>query len=159
MRPGESSRPCTRNRPKVNHAAPGARSQPADEAARKADKRGGRKAKSAADAQEIRELLNKFEEQKLKGQQESSTPSRPAPRPAGGGKPSKKTRRRRQDAERRAAPPRPTRTIQFKDGEKPEGDPPAHGSVVPQQGPGAAADDAWQGLHHGPVRSGACSAA
>jgi translation initiation factor IF-2 len=81
----------------------------------------GRKAKAAADAKEIRDLLNKFEEQKLKGQQESSTPSRPAPRPAGGGKPSKKTRRRRQDAERRAAPPRPTRTIQFKDGEKPEG--------------------------------------
>ena len=80
----------------------------------------GRKAKAAADAQEIRDLLNKFEEQKLKGQQEPSGPSRPAPRPKGG-RPTKKTRRRRQDAERRAAPPRPTRTVQFKDGEKPEG--------------------------------------
>jgi translation initiation factor IF-2 len=81
----------------------------------------GRKAKSAADAKEIRDLLNKFEEQKLKGQQEGGAPSRPSPRPAGGGRPTKKGRRRRQDDERRTAPPRPTRTIQFKDGEKPEG--------------------------------------
>ncbi len=80
----------------------------------------GRKAKAAADAKEIRDLLNKFEEQKLKGQQEPSGPGRPAPRPPAG-RPSKKTRRRRQDTERRAAPPRPTRTIEFKDGEKPEG--------------------------------------
>lgn len=92
------------------------------EAARKADKqRGGRKAKSAADAQEIRELLNKFEEQKLKGQQEGAPSPRPAPRPAGG-RPGKKGRRRQhRDAERRPAPPRPTRTLQFKDGVKPEG--------------------------------------
>jgi translation initiation factor IF-2 len=81
----------------------------------------GRKAKSAADAKEIRDLLNKFEEQKLKGQQEGTPSTRPAPRPAGGGRPTKKGRRRRQDEERRTAPPRPTRTIQFKDGEKPEG--------------------------------------
>ena len=81
----------------------------------------GRKAKAAADAQEIRDLLNKFEEQKLKGQQEPSGPSRPARRPPGGGRPTKKTRRRRQDAERRAAPPRPTRTVQFRDDQKPEG--------------------------------------
>ncbi len=80
----------------------------------------GRKAKAAADAQEIRDLLNKFEEQKLKGQQEPSGTTRPAPRPKGG-RPTKKARRRRQDAERRTAPPRPTRTVQFKDGEKPEG--------------------------------------
>jgi translation initiation factor IF-2 len=85
-----------------------------------ADRGTGRKAKAAADAKEIRDLLNKFEEQKLKGQEESKPPSRPAPRP-GGGRPSKKARRRRQDEERRTAPPRPTRTIQFKDGEKPEG--------------------------------------
>ena len=81
----------------------------------------GRKAKAAADAQEIRDLLNKFEEQKLKGQQEPSGPSRPARRPPGGGRPTKKTRRRRQDAERRTAPPRPTRTVQFRDDQKPEG--------------------------------------
>ena len=80
----------------------------------------GRKAKSAADAQEIRDLLNKFEEQKLKGQQETTPGPRPAPRPTGG-RPSKKARRRQQDAERRTAPPRPTRTVQFKDGQKPEG--------------------------------------
>ncbi|MFV2071519.1 MAG: translation initiation factor IF-2, partial [Thermoanaerobaculales bacterium] len=80
----------------------------------------GRKAKSAADAQEIRDLLNKFEEQKLKGQQEAAAGPRPAPRPTGG-RPSKKARRRQQDTERRTAPPRPTRTVQFKDGQKPEG--------------------------------------
>jgi len=85
-----------------------------------ADRGTGRKAKAAADAKEIRDLLNKFEEQKLKGQEESKPPTRPAPRP-GGGRPSKKARRRRGDDERRTAPPRPTRTIQFKDGEKPEG--------------------------------------
>jgi len=85
-----------------------------------ADRGTGRKAKAAADAQEIRDLLNKFEEQKLKGQEESKPPTRPAPRP-GAGRPTKRTRRRRQDEDRRAAPPRPTRTIQFKDGEKPEG--------------------------------------
>jgi translation initiation factor IF-2 len=85
-----------------------------------AEKGTGRKAKAAADAKEIRDLLNKFEEQKLKGQEEQKPAGRPSPRP-GGGRPSKKARRRRQDEERRAAPPRPTRTIQFKDGEKPEG--------------------------------------
>jgi translation initiation factor IF-2 len=84
-----------------------------------ADRGAGRKAKAAADAKEIRDLLNKFEEQKLKGQEEAKPPTRPAPRP-GAGRPSKKARRRRQDEERRAAPPKPTRTIQFKD-EKPEG--------------------------------------
>ncbi len=86
-----------------------------------ADTKGpGRKAKSAADAREIRDLLNKFEEQKLKGQQEGSGPTRPAPRPSGG-RPTKKGRRRPQEDDRRTAPPKPTRTIQFKDGEKPEG--------------------------------------
>jgi translation initiation factor IF-2 len=85
-----------------------------------ADRGAGRKAKAAADAKEIRDLLNKFEEQKLKGQEEAKPAARPAPRP-GAGRPSKKARRRRQDEERRAAPPRPTRTVQFKDGEKPEG--------------------------------------
>ena len=84
------------------------------------DRGSGRKAKAAADAKEIRDLLNKFEEQKLKGQEESKAGARPAPRP-GAGRPSKKARRRKQDEERSTAPPRPTRTVQFKDGEKPEG--------------------------------------
>jgi translation initiation factor IF-2 len=97
------------------------KAQQAAEIARKADKRGGRKAKSAADAQEIRELLNKFEEQKLKGQQEGTTPKRPAPRPTGGRSGKKGRRNQRRDTERRPAPPRPTRTLQFKDGQKPDG--------------------------------------
>jgi translation initiation factor IF-2 len=91
------------------------------EIARKAEKRGGKKAKSAADAQEIRELLNKFEEQKLKGQQEGSTSPRPAPRPTGGRAGKKGRRQQPREADRRPAPPRPTRALQFKDGEKPEG--------------------------------------
>ena len=55
----------------------------------------GKKAKAAADAKEIRELLTKFEEQKLKGQQEGATPTRPGPRP-GDRRPTKKARRRLQ---------------------------------------------------------------
>jgi translation initiation factor IF-2 len=83
--------------------------------------RGGRKAKAAADAQEIRDLLSKFEEQKLKGQQEGGAPSsRPAPRPLPQ-RPGKKGRRRQQREEVRPAPPRPSRTIQFRDGIRPEG--------------------------------------
>jgi translation initiation factor IF-2 len=81
---------------------------------------GGRKAKSAADAKEIRELLTKFEEQKLKGQQEGATPARPGPRP-GDRRPTKKARRRLQRDETTPAPPQPTRTVQFRDGSKPEG--------------------------------------
>jgi translation initiation factor IF-2 len=81
----------------------------------------GRKAKSAADAQEIRELLTKFEEQKLKGQQEpAGGPSRPGPRPSGR-RPSKRARRRQQQEDGRPTPPRPSRTVQFRDGDKPEG--------------------------------------
>jgi len=95
------------------------------EKARKRTRPGGkaetRKAKSAADAKEIRDLLNKFEEQKLKGQQEDGSPSRPARPPARPApRVSKKGRRRQQREERRPAP-QPKRTVQFKDGEKPEG--------------------------------------
>jgi len=88
---------------------------------RKQDKpTSGRKAKAAADAQEIRELLSKFEEQKLKSQQESGgQPTRSAPRP-GPQRPGKRGRRRQQQEER-PAPPRPSRSVEFKDGDKPEG--------------------------------------
>ena len=82
---------------------------------------GGRKAKSAADAQEIRDLLNKFEEQKLKGQQEGGPGgARPAARPTQQ-RSTKKARRRQQQERTRPAPPQPTRSIQFKDGGAPEG--------------------------------------
>ncbi|HSO24198.1 MAG TPA: translation initiation factor IF-2 [Chondromyces sp.] len=86
-----------------------------------ATKGAGRKAKAAADAKEIRELLHKFEEQKLKGQQEGAAGARPAPRPAPGRPGGKKGRRRRVEDDQRTAPPRPTRSVQFRDGEKPEG--------------------------------------
>jgi len=79
-----------------------------------------RKAKSAADAREIRDLLNKFEEQKLKGQQEGGGAAKAAPRPTQQ-RPSKKARRRQQQERTRPAPPQPTRSIQFKDGGAPDG--------------------------------------
>lgn len=86
----------------------------------------GRKAKAAADAREIRELLSKFEEQKIKGASEGPAPGAGKPsrrqRP-GGPKLSKKARRRQNqhEAETRTAPPRPSRTIEFRDGVKPDG--------------------------------------
>jgi len=89
---------------------------------------GGRKAKAAADAREIRELLNKFEEQRIKGQTDGPAPSGAKPgggrqRPGGGQRVSKKARKRQQklEAERRPAPPRPVRGVEFKDGKKPDG--------------------------------------
>ncbi len=93
------------------------------EAEKKRKQRGrttSRKAKSAADAKEIRDLLNKFEEQKLKSQQEGGAPARPARRPFPQRTVGKK-RRRRDEGERTPGPPRPTRTLQFKDGERPSG--------------------------------------
>lgn len=87
---------------------------------RKVGKPAGRKAKAAADAKEIRELLTKFEEQKLKGQQEGAPATRPGPRPTDR-RPGKKGRRRMQRDDSPAAPPQPTRTIQFRDGDRPEG--------------------------------------
>jgi translation initiation factor IF-2 len=81
----------------------------------------GRKAKAAADAREIRELLNKFEEQKLKGQQEGgAAPARPAHRP-GADRSTKKGRRRQQRETERRPAPRPSMTLTFKEGDKPDG--------------------------------------
>ncbi len=123
VRPGRAKTPLERTLRELSpdEIRQRLKAQKAVESQRKADKTAGRKAKSAADAQEIRELLNKFEEQKLKGQQEGGGATRPGPRPTGG-RPGKKGRRRQQrDTERRPAPPRPTRTIQFRDGNKPEG--------------------------------------
>ncbi len=81
-----------------------------------------RKAKAAADAREIQDLLAKFEEQKLKAQQEggAETPKRPAPRPTFPVRRGRKKRRRR-DEGRTVEPPRPQLQISFKDGKKPEG--------------------------------------
>ncbi len=80
-----------------------------------------RKDKAAADAQEIRDLLTKFEEQKLKSQQEAASPSA---KPSGRrmpGRSSKKKRRQHATTSTAPAPPQPRRTISFKDGIKPEG--------------------------------------
>ena len=83
-----------------------------------------RKAKAAADAREIRDLLNKFEEQKLKTQQEPATRPKPGPaggRPGSGPNRSKKGRKRRSTREAGPPVPRPRQTIQFRDNEKPDG--------------------------------------
>jgi translation initiation factor IF-2 len=83
-----------------------------------------RKAKAAADAREIRDLLNKFEEQKLKTQQETTTRPKPGPgagRPGAGPSRSKKGRKRRPARENGPPIPRPRQTIQFRDSVKPEG--------------------------------------
>ncbi len=126
VRPGRAKTPLERTLRELSpdEIRQRLKAQKEAELRRKAEKNAGgdRKAKSAADAQEIRDLLNKFEEQKLKGQQEGATSPRPAHRPSGGRPGGRKGRRRQQrDSERRPAPPRPTRTLQFKDGEKPEG--------------------------------------
>ena len=103
--------------------------QKATERQRKAERAAGGGGKAAAakpataDAREIRDLLNKFEEQKLKSQQEpASTRPGPGRRPSGGRPGSKKGRKRQpQEVERRVAPPRANRGIQFRDGVRPEG--------------------------------------
>ncbi len=103
--------------------------QKATERQRKAERAagGGRKAAAAkpatADAREIRDLLNKFEEQKLKTQQEpASTRPGPGRRPSGARPGGKRGRKRQpQEIERRVAPPRAVRGVQFRDGVKPEG--------------------------------------
>jgi translation initiation factor IF-2 len=124
VRPGRAKTPLEKNLRELSpdEIRQRLKDQKEAEKQRKADRTSGRKAKSAADAQEIRELLTKFEEQKLKGQQEGAAGARPGPRPAAG-RPGRKTRRRQQlqDSERRPAPPRPSRTLQFRDGVKPEG--------------------------------------
>ncbi|HSL19719.1 MAG TPA: translation initiation factor IF-2 [Methylomirabilota bacterium] len=124
VRPGRAKTPLEKNLRELSpdEIRQRLKDQKEAEKQRKADRTSGRKAKSAADAQEIRELLTKFEEQKLKGQQEGTAGARPGPRPVVG-RPGKKTRRRQQlqDSERRPAPPRPSRTLQFRDGVKPEG--------------------------------------
>lgn len=103
----------------------------AERAAGKTRPGSSRKAKAAADAKEIRDLLNKFEEQKVKAPADGATtaPSRPGQRPGqrppgAGQRLSKKARKRqqKQEATRRTAPvPRPTRTVEFREGVKPEG--------------------------------------
>ncbi len=99
-----------------------ARLQAQKEAAKRQKAAGrGKKAKAAADAREIKDLLAKFEEQKLKGQQEGAPAQKPRTpsRPAGPFRRGRSKRRRRGEAP--AAPPRPQARLEFKDGKAPEG--------------------------------------
>ncbi len=75
-----------------------------------------RKAKSAADADEIRDLLAKFEESKVRATTDAATPARPAAQP---GRPQRAPRQRRARGE---APAQPRQVkLEFRDGNKPEG--------------------------------------
>ncbi len=99
-----------------------ARLQAQKEAAKRQKTAGrGKKAKAAADAREIKDLLAKFEEQKLKGQQEGAPAHRPRTpaRPSGPIRRGRSRRRRRGEAP--AAPPRPQVRVEFRDGKAPEG--------------------------------------
>ncbi len=75
-----------------------------------------RKAKAAADADEIRDLLAKFEESKVRAAETAAAPRPPIPM-GGRGKPTHRPRRERGEApvEVRAV------TVAFRDGAKPEG--------------------------------------
>jgi translation initiation factor IF-2 len=77
--------------------------------------KGGRKAKSAADADEIRDLLAKFEESRVRAKTEglASTPSPVVP--SRSGRPSRPRRERGEPQGPRAV------VVEFRDGKKPEG--------------------------------------
>ena len=76
-----------------------------------------RKAKSAADADEIRDLLAKFEESKVRAK--SDTPTAPTTTPVPPGRGRQVHRQRRERGEAPAA--QRSITVEFRDGQKPEG--------------------------------------
>ncbi|MEW6337685.1 MAG: translation initiation factor IF-2, partial [Acidobacteriota bacterium] len=95
-------------------AAAAAAAKPADKTV-PAKTRGTRKAKSAADADEIRDLLAKFEESKVRAKAETATPTTPAPVAATRGRMHRTRRERGEPAAARAV------TVEFRDGNKPAG--------------------------------------
>ncbi len=105
-------------RQRILAAKQAAAAKPAEKAAAPAGRgKASRKAKAAADADEIRDLLAKFEESKVRAAAEGTAAPRP-PIPMGGrGRPMHRPRRERGEApvEARAV------TVTFRDGLKPEG--------------------------------------
>jgi translation initiation factor IF-2 len=91
-----------------------AAAKPAEKAA-PAKTRGTRKAKSAADADEIRDLLAKFEESKVRAKAETATPPTPAPAVTTRGRVQRTRRERGEPATARSV------TVEFRDGNKPAG--------------------------------------
>ena len=105
-------------RQRILAAKQAAAAKPAEKAAAPAGRgKSSRKAKAAADADEIRDLLAKFEESKVRAAADATTTPHP-PMPTGGrGRPTHRPKRERGEAlvEVRAV------TVAFRDGLKPEG--------------------------------------
>lgn len=98
-------------------AAPPAAAKPADKAAVPARGKANKKAKAAADADEIRDLLTKFEESKVRAKADApATTPVPVAQP-GRGRPTHRARRERIEAATQTR----TVTVTFRDGAKPEG--------------------------------------
>ncbi len=104
-------------RQQIMAAKQAAAAKPAEKAA-PARGKSSRKAKAAADADEIRDLLAKFEESKVRAAADASTTPRPSMPPPGRGRPTThRPRRERGEAPTEAR----TVTVAFRDGLKPEG--------------------------------------
>jgi translation initiation factor IF-2 len=104
-------------RQRIMAAKQAAAAKPVEKAAAPGRGKSSRKAKAAADADEIRDLLAKFEESKVRAAAEGTATPRP-PAPAGGrGRPMHRPRRERGEAPAEAR----VVTVSFRDGLKPEG--------------------------------------
>ena len=106
-------------RQRILAAKQAAAAKPAEKAAAPAGRgKSSRKAKAAADADEIRDLLAKFEESKVRAATEGAASPRPPMATSGRGRPTHRPKRERGEApvvEVRAV------TVAFRDGLKPEG--------------------------------------
>jgi translation initiation factor IF-2 len=104
-------------RQRIMAAKQAAAAKPAEKAAVPARGKSSRKAKAAADADEIRDLLAKFEESKVRAAAEGTAAPRPPVSAGGRGRPMHRPRRERGEAPAEAR----IVTVSFRDGLKPEG--------------------------------------
>ncbi len=105
-------------RQRILAAKQAAAAKPAEKAAAPGRGKSTRKAKAAADADEIRDLLAKFEESKVRAAAEGTPAPRPAAPGGGRGRPTMhRPRRERSEAPTEAR----IVTVSFRDGLKPEG--------------------------------------
>ncbi len=104
-------------RQRIMAAKQAAAAKPAEKAAAPGRGKSSRKAKAAADADEIRDLLAKFEESKVRAAAEGTAAPRPSVSAGGRGRPMHRPRRERGEAPTEAR----TVTVSFRDGLKPEG--------------------------------------
>ncbi len=104
-------------RQRIMAAKQAAAAKPAEKAAAPGRGKSSRKAKAAADADEIRDLLAKFEESKVRAAAEGTAAPRPPVSAGGRGRPMHRPRRERGEAPAEAR----VVTVSFRDGLKPEG--------------------------------------